>query len=192
MKPPIVTDLKRMYHLTWWALILRGLFALAVGIFIFVRPLDSVAAFALVVAWWALFTGVVDILHAIDLKATVKHWWVQLLSGLVGSGFGIGAVFYYPDLSLAFAVVWAAWWLMSAGLLGVVTAMAQRSLGLPWGWAATFGVVSTVAAVFALVAPPVTLAALMGLIGVLAIAIGVAHVAGALTLRSLAHRFAIA
>ncbi len=192
MAPPIVADLKRMYHLTRWALLLRGLFALAVGIFVFARPLDSVAAFALVVAWWALSSGVVDIVHAIDLAPDARHWWIQLLSGLIGVGFGVGALIYYPVLSLTFAVLWAAWWLMSVGILGVYASATQRALGLPWGWSAAFGVLSVAAAVFALVTPPVTLAALMGLIGALAIASGVAHIAGALTLRSVARRFAIA
>ena len=57
MATPMMDEVKRMYRLTWWALMLRGLLSLAVGVFIFARPLDSVAAFALVIAFWALFLG---------------------------------------------------------------------------------------------------------------------------------------
>jgi uncharacterized membrane protein HdeD (DUF308 family) len=168
---------------------LRGLFALAVGIVVFVRPLDSVAALALVIAWWALVSGVVDVVHAIDLAPAVRHWWVQLLSGLVGIGFGIAAIVYYPVLSLAFAVVWTAWWLMSVGILGTYGSMMQKAAGLPWGWTLTFGVLSVIAAAFALAAPPITLAALLGLIGALALAAGVTLIAGAITLRGLTRRW---
>jgi len=56
MATSVLDDLKRVYHRTWWALMLRGLLGLAVGVLIFVRPLDSVAALALVIAWWALFS----------------------------------------------------------------------------------------------------------------------------------------
>ena len=112
MTTAMMDDVKRMYRLTWWALMLRGLLSLAVGVFIFARPLDSVAAFALVIAFWALFLGFVDIVHAFQLRGMMQHWWVLLLAGLVGVGFGIAALVYYPTLALTFAVVWAAWWLL--------------------------------------------------------------------------------
>src|SRR6266581_3697121 len=57
MATAVLDDLKGVYNRTWWAILLRGLLALTVGVFIFARPLDSVAAFALVIAWWALFSG---------------------------------------------------------------------------------------------------------------------------------------
>ena len=184
METPVLDDFKRLYHLTWWALVLRGLFALAVGVFVFVRPLDSVAAFALVIAFWALFSGVVDVVHAIDLGPAVKHWWILLISGLVGIGFGVCALVYYPIVSLAFAVLWTAWWLMCVGILGSYGSMMQKKLGLPWGWTMTFAVMTILAGAFALVSPPVTLAALMGLIGGLAVLTGVTLIAGAFTLRA--------
>jgi len=187
MTSPVLDDLKRVYHRTWWALFLRGLLALAVGVFVFARPLESVAAFALVIAFWALFSGLVDIVHAIELKAFMKHWWVLLLSGVIGVGFGIAALVYYPILSLTFAVVWVAWWLLFTGLLGIYAALQQRSLGLQWGWIAAFGVLSVVASVFALLAPPVTLAAIMGLLAGFAIVVGVVLLMGAFKLRSLIH-----
>ncbi len=185
MATPVLEDLKRLYHRTWWALVLRGLLALAVGVFIFARPLDSVAAFALVIAFWALFSGIVDIVHAVELKSVMQRWWVLLLTGLVGVGFGIAALIYYPVLSLTFAVVWAAWWLLFTGILGIYAAFQQKQLGVQWGWSAAFGVLSVAASAFALLAPPVTLAAIMGLIAAFAIVGGVALVWGAFKLRAL-------
>lgn len=187
MTSPVLDDLKRVYHRTWWALFLRGLLALAVGIFVFARPLESVAAFALLIAWWALFSGFVDVVHAFEMKAFMKHWWVLLLSGLVGVGFGIAALIYYPVLSLTFAVVWVAWWLLLTGILGVYAALQARTLGVQWGWPAAFGVLSFVASVFALLSPPATLAAIMGLIAGFAIVAGIALLMGAFKLRSLTH-----
>jgi uncharacterized membrane protein HdeD (DUF308 family) len=185
MTIPVLDDLKRLYHRTWWALVLRGLLALVVGVFIFARPLDSVAAFALVIAFWALFSGIVDIVHAIELKSAMQRWWVLLLAGMVGVGFGIAALIYYPVLSLTFAVVWVSWWLLFTGILGLYAALQQRQLGVQWRWSAAFGVLSVAASVFALLAPPVTLAAIMGLIAAFAIVGGIALVWGAFKLRSL-------
>src|SRR5213083_2288470 len=128
MATPMLDDLKRGYRLGWWALFLRGLVGLAVGLYILARPLDSVAAFALVIAFWALFGGSVEIVQAIELKAMMKHWWVLLLAGLVGVGFGVAALVYYPGLSLTFAVVWVSWWLMLTGILGIYAAMMQKNM----------------------------------------------------------------
>lgn len=187
MTATVLDDLKRVYHRTWWALVLRGVLAVAVGLFIFARPLDSVAAFALVIAWWALFTGTVDIVHAVELRPVMKHWWVLLLTGVVGVGFGVLALIDYPVLSLTFAVVWVAWWLLVTGILGISAAMMQRSMGLQWGWTAAFAILSVVASAFALLSPPATLAAIMGLIAAFAIVAGVALLGGAFKLRSLVH-----
>jgi len=63
----------------------------------------------------------------------------------------------------------------------------QKSLGMPWGWTVAFGALSVVAGLFALLAPPVTLAAIMGLIAGFALVSGVAFVVGAFKLRSVVH-----
>src|SRR3989442_11455916 len=118
MATAVLGDFRGVYHRTWWALMLRGLLGLAVGIYILARPLDSVAAFALVIAFWALFAGSVEIVQAFELKA-MMHWWVLLLAGLVGVAFGIAALFNYPGLSLTFAVVMVSWWLTLTGILGI-------------------------------------------------------------------------
>ncbi len=187
MATSVLGDLKSAYHRTWWALMLRGLLGVAVGVYILARPLDSVAAFALVIAFWALFAGMVEIVQAIELKALMKHWWALLLAGLVGVGFGSAALVYYPGLSLTFAVVMASWWLTVTGVLGIYAALMQKNLGLQWGWTAAFGVLSVVAGLFALLAPPVTLAAIMGLIAAFALISGLALVVGAFKLRSVIH-----
>jgi len=177
-------DLRHVYHRSWWALFLRALLSIAVGAFILARPLESIAALALVIAFWALFSGMVNIVHAIDVKPVMKHWWVSLLSGIASVGFGIAALVYYPGLSLSFAVVLVAWWLMLTGILGISGAMMERRFGQQWGWTAAFGILSVIAAGYALLAPPLTLLAIMALIAWFAIVSGIALLIGAFKLRS--------
>jgi uncharacterized membrane protein HdeD (DUF308 family) len=167
------------YRRTWWALVLRGLLGVALGVIILWRPIDAVAAFALVIAFWALFSGIVQIVHALDVRRLWPQWWVMLLSGLVSAGFGVAAIYYYPALSLAFAVAWTAWWLLLTGGLGIYLAVQERRLGVPWRWTMTAGIAGVVTGVLALVSPPATLAAIMGLIAGFAIVSGVALLIGA-------------
>ncbi len=167
------------YQRTWWSLVLRGLFGIALGAIILWRPIESIASFALVIAIWALFSGVVEIVHAIDLRAVFSQWWVMLLSGIVSVAFGVASVYYYPVLSLTFAVLWVAWWLLFTGGLAIYIAMQERSLGMPWGWTFVFGLSGIVTAALAFMNPPATLGAIMGLIAGFAIVSGVVLLVGA-------------
>jgi uncharacterized membrane protein HdeD (DUF308 family) len=181
----MATDLiQSAYRRTSLALVLRGLLALALGVFILWRPLDSIASFALVIAIWALFSGIVQIVHAFDLRPLYDKWWVGLLGGLVSVIFGLAALYYYPLLSLTFAVVWATWWLFLTGGLAIYAAVQEHRLNVSWGWTLSFGIVSIVAGVLAITHPPTTLVAIMGLIAGFAIVSGVVLLIGAFRLRS--------
>jgi len=182
----MATDLIRSaYRRAMWALVLRGVIALAIGVFILWRPMESIASLALVIALWAMFVGVVQIVHALELRAVLDRWWVLLLAGLVSLVFGIAAIYYYPGLSLAFAVVWFTWWLVLTGVLAIFGGLMEKKLGLSWGWTVAFGALSLVAAVFALMQPPITLAAIIGLIAGFAIISGVMLLMGAFRLSAI-------
>jgi uncharacterized membrane protein HdeD (DUF308 family) len=175
----ITDDVKSVYNRSKWALVVRGLLGIALGIFIVARPLESVAAFALVIAIWALGSGIVSMVHAFDLRSVAPHWWVLLLSGLVSTLFGIAALFYYPGLSLAFVVLWIALWLITAGALAVYVAIQERKANLSWGWTMVFGLVAIVCGILAMVYPGISLAGLISLIAAFGIVSGVVLLIGA-------------
>jgi len=167
------------YRRAWWALVLNGLLGIATGAVILWRPLESVATLALLIAVWAIFGGMVKIVHAIALSPQFNRWWVVLVSGLVSVAFGGAALYFYPVLSLAFAVTWMALWLLVTGTFAISDAMAERRLGAPWGWTFAFGLVAIATGALALVTPPATLAALMGVIAGFGLAGGIVHLIGA-------------
>ncbi len=176
--------LNHAYNRIRGGLLLRGLVALALGIFILVRPLDSVAAFALVIAIWAIVIGISQIVDGIELRGMMPHWWLLLVSGLVSAGFGVAALYYYPGLSLTFAVVWVSWWLLVTGFLSIYVAVQERRLGMSWGWTLAFGILGVLAGVYAIAVPPATLAVIMGLMSGFAIAIGIIALIGFFKLTS--------
>lgn len=169
----IASDIQRAYNQTKWAVLLRGLLSLAVGIAILMRPMDSVVALALVIAFWSLFDGIVSIVRSFDLRGFVQHWWVMLLAGIVGVAFGIAALYYFPGLSLTFAVVWTAYWLTLSGVIAAYIAWQERSAGLSWGWTMAFAVLAIAAGVIAFMNPQATLAWLLGVLAGFAIISGV-------------------
>ena len=180
----IADDIKSVYSRTKWALVLRGVFGLVLGLFILARPLDSVAALAIVIAFWALLDGVTNIVRAFSIRGIAPHWWVMLIAGLVSVAFGIAALYYYPGLSLTFAVVWTALWLITAGVLAIYVAIQERRFGVSWGWTMAFGVVAALGGIFAYMYPQVTLAWLLALIATYGIITGVVMLMGAWKLQS--------
>lgn len=184
----MLTDaLVSAYHRSKWALLIRGLLGIALGIFILMRPLDSVAAFALVIAIWALADGIVSIVHAFDLRSVIPHWGLLLLAGIVSVLFGIAALYFYPGLSLTFAVMWAAWWLITGGALGIYVALQQRKAELPWGWTLTSGIIAIAFGILAIMYPAITLAALMGVLATFGIIGGIAMLIAAGKMQSFEH-----
>jgi uncharacterized membrane protein HdeD (DUF308 family) len=181
----MATDLiKSTYRRAWWALVLRGLLGIATGAVILWRPLESVAALALIIAFWAIISGIVQAVHAFDVRPMFNRWWVLLLGGLVSVAFGGAALYFYPVLSLAFAVTWTALWLLVTGAFAISTAMVERRLGAPWGWTLAFGILGIAAGALAVLTPPVTLVALMGVIAAFGLAGGILHLIGAYRLAS--------
>jgi uncharacterized membrane protein HdeD (DUF308 family) len=175
----IADDLKAGYNQTKWAVLIRGLLSVMIGILILARPLESVAALALVIALWALFDGFVNIVRAFHLRSIAPHWWVLLLGGIVSVVFGVAALYYYPVLSLTFAVIWTAYWLAFSGLVAVYVGVQERRAGMSWGWTMAFGVVAIAGGVLAFMYPGVTLASLMGVIAGFAFVGGVFLLMGA-------------
>jgi len=172
------------YERTWWALVLRGILTLLIAVFIFWRPMDSIASLALVIALYALFSGSVQIVHAFQLRPLLPHWWALLVSGLIGVLFGIAAIYYYPALSLAYAVVVVTWWLLLTGGFAILAGIMERRLGMPGAWSLGFGILAILAGGLAIMNPPATLAAILGLIGGFALVSGVLLLLAAFRLSS--------
>jgi hypothetical protein len=66
---------------------------------------DSVAVFALVIAIWALVGGITEIVHSIDLEAVLPSGGCSC-SAVDQRRLRRRRLYYYPGLSLAFAVTW--------------------------------------------------------------------------------------
>lgn len=178
-------EIQKVYNQSKWALVLRGLLSLLVGIAILTRPMPSVAALALVIALWALFDGSVNVVRSFQVRHVAPHWWVLLLSGLVGVAFGIAALYYFPGLSLTFAVAWVAYWLILSGVIALYLGFAERRAGISSGWTLLFGVVALAGGFIALMYPIATLATLLGFLAGFSIISGLFLIMAAVRMQTL-------
>jgi uncharacterized membrane protein HdeD (DUF308 family) len=90
---------------------------------------------------------------AFELRPVFDDWSVPCVGGLVSAAFGVAALYFYPALSLAFAVAWVVWWLMFTGALALYTAMVERRIGISWGWTAAFGALGVICGALAIASP---------------------------------------
>ncbi len=79
----------------WWAELLEGIIGIVVGIVTFVW-LDLTALTLLtIIAVWAVITGIMEIIAAIQLRKAITGEWMMVLSGLLSIAFGV-LLFLFP------------------------------------------------------------------------------------------------
>ena len=73
----------------WWWLILEGLFGILIGVLTLVQPAAMGQAWLLLIAVWAIVTGMFEIITAIRLRKEITGEFWLILGGLISVAFGI-------------------------------------------------------------------------------------------------------
>src|SRR4030081_2234211 len=71
------------------SLILGGLLGILAGLLTFVMPGITALGLLILIAVWALVTGILEIVAAIKLRKTITGEWMLILAGLASVAFGI-------------------------------------------------------------------------------------------------------
>jgi len=70
-------------------LVFLGLVGVAAGILTFVYPNITALSLLVVIAWWAILTGIFEIAAAVKLRKELTNEWVMILSGALSVAFGV-------------------------------------------------------------------------------------------------------
>jgi uncharacterized membrane protein HdeD (DUF308 family) len=123
-----MTYLARRQQRRWWPYLLEGLAGIGAGVLSFVVPGITALALLYLIATWAIITGIVEIVAAIDLRKQIQNEWLLGLAGTLSIIFGIVVVFE-PDAG-ALAVVWTVGaYALLFGITLIVLAFRVRALG---------------------------------------------------------------
>jgi uncharacterized membrane protein HdeD (DUF308 family) len=67
----------------WGWLLVAGILGIIVGIVMFIAPIVSAITLAFLVAFWAIVTGVLEIVGAIRLRKLIPNEWLWIIGGIV-------------------------------------------------------------------------------------------------------------
>lgn len=85
-------------------MLIDGLLGIAVGIIAFAWPGITALALLYLIAFWAIFTGVLEVIAAFRLRHEVEGEWLLAISGVLSVLFGL-ALIVRPATG-ALAVIW--------------------------------------------------------------------------------------
>ena len=123
MKPMV--DMTQTLARNWWAVGLRGLFALLFGVLVFFWPGISLLVLVFLFGFYVLADGIFAIVSAIRAADRHKRWWPLLLEGIVGIAAGIMA-FIWPGITALVLLYLIAAWAIVTGIFEIVAAMQLR------------------------------------------------------------------
>jgi len=165
-------------HISWWLVLLEGLAALIVGIYLLISPITTAVILVAILGWYWLVSG---ILTLVSLFRDKRDGIWGAVGGILGVLAGI-AIIENPIWS---AAVVPEMIVIVAGVLGVCFGFISLFWALKEGWgAAIMGALSVIFGLLLLGSPMIGIAMLAYLLGALGIAGGAASIYMAMRMRS--------
>ena len=169
----------------WWLFLVRGLVAIALGVFALIYPGAALAGAVLLIGAFLLVDGIVAVAKAIQILRSDARWWVLLLEGIVGIAAGV-VIFMWPGISLLSLAYVVGYWAIISGAFAIASAVRLRT-HVPNEWLyMLFAVISIVFGIFVLMSPSIGLVYVALMISFYGFFSGVTMIALAFKAKSLA------
>jgi len=89
----------------WGWLLLEGLLGIGAGLVAFIWPGMTALVLLVIIAFWAVLTGIAEIVAAVELRRVVQREWILALSGILSIAFGVLMLLFPRAGALAFVMV---------------------------------------------------------------------------------------
>jgi uncharacterized membrane protein HdeD (DUF308 family) len=109
----------------WWALAVRGVVAVLLGLIAFIMPGVTLAAIVLLFGAYAVVDGIFAIVAAVRAAEHHERWWTLALQGVVDILAGIIA-FVWPAATALALLFLVAFWAIVTGVLEIAAAIRLR------------------------------------------------------------------
>lgn len=84
----IIYALQNRDQSRWWVALLQGLISVLAGIAAFLYPGMTSLILLYIVAFWAILSGLMQIIIAIDMRKVIENEWWLILGGILSIVFG--------------------------------------------------------------------------------------------------------
>jgi uncharacterized membrane protein HdeD (DUF308 family) len=109
-----------------WALLIEGVIGIIAGVLTFTWPTITAIVLLYLIAFWAIFTGVFEIVAGIRLRKVIANEWLLILMGMLSMLFGF-LILFAPGAGALAIVLWIGVYALMFGI--VLLALAFRLRG---------------------------------------------------------------
>lgn len=160
----------------WWAVTLRGLLGILIGILALFMPVSTLLALVYLFGAYAFVDGVLNLLAAWRQTNRQKPWWALLLSGIAGIGAAVISVVWPGITALALVYVVSAWALITGAFEIAAAVTLRKEIEGEWMLALS-GVLSIALSVLLAFFPDAGAIGLVWYLGAYAMMLGILMVA---------------
>lgn len=169
----------------WWALLVRGLLAIAFGLYCLVLPIAAIRTLELLFAAYMAVDGVFAIVAAARAAAHHERWGLLILEGIVNF-IAAAIALFWPGITVFVFVVMLGVWAIVSGVLLAASAFRLHLAHGRW-WMLVSGLISIAWGVLLWLAPLLGAVVLTWWLGIYALAFGVMLLVLAVRLRARHH-----
>lgn len=112
---------------SWPSLVFEGIAGVAAGVATFAWPGITAVVLLLIIAAWAVVTGIAEIVTAIRLRKTIRNEWLMATGGVLSVVFGV-LMFLYPGAGALVLVTWIALYAIFFGAILIGLGVRLRSI----------------------------------------------------------------
>src|SRR6195256_5928308 len=107
------------------SLILGGLLGILAGLLTFVMPGITALGLVILIALWAIVTGIMELVTALRLRKIITNEWLLVLVGVLSVVFGV-LLILMPAAGALALIWWIGIWALVLGILLMVLAFRMR------------------------------------------------------------------
>jgi uncharacterized membrane protein HdeD (DUF308 family) len=120
----IVSAMKAPFH--HWPLLVEGIVGIVAGLVTFMWPAITAMVLVYLIAFWAILTGLLEIVAGIRLREVIANEMLLILMGVISTLFGI-LIIIFPGAGALAIIIWIGAYALVFGIILIALAFRLRS-----------------------------------------------------------------